>query len=93
MSSADPVITSEPAGLPAAISGTLPIRFRNFVARQLELIFVVVLITTVTAVFWLVPYYKIAFLNLFYMPVLLAAYFLGRRRAVLGATFCVLLVA
>ena len=93
MSSPDPSITSEPAGLPAAISGTLPIRFRNFVARQLELIFVVVLITTVTAVFWLVPYYKIAFLNLFYMPVLLAAYFLGRRRAVLGATFCILLVA
>ena len=93
MSSADPVTASDPSGLPAAISGTLPTRFRNFVARQLELIFVVVLISTVTAVFWLIPYYKIAFLNLFYLPVLLAAYFLGRRRAVLGATFCILLVA
>ena len=93
MSSADPVTASDSSGLPTAISGTLPTRFRNFVARQLELIFVVVLITTVTAVFWLIPYYKIAFLNLFYMPVLLAAYFLGRRRAVLGAFFCILLVA
>ncbi len=34
---------------------------------------------------------KIAFLNFFFLPVILAGYFLGRRQAVLSATFCVLL--
>src|SRR2546425_12071925 len=69
--------------VPADLVGTWPIRVRNFLAKHLELLFVCLIASMVAAVFYLVPY-KIAFLNLFYLPVLAAAYFLGRRKAVLG---------
>jgi len=77
--------------VPADLVGTWPIRVRNFLAKHLELLFVCLIASMVAAVFYLVPY-KIAFLNLFYLPVLAAAYFLGRRKAVLGGTLCILLV-
>jgi putative nucleotidyltransferase with HDIG domain len=35
---------------------------------------------------------KMAFLNFYYLPVLFAGYFLGRRTAVLASFFCILLV-
>jgi putative nucleotidyltransferase with HDIG domain len=35
---------------------------------------------------------KMAFLNFYYLPVLFAGYFLGRRSAVLASFFCILLV-
>ena len=41
------------------------------------------------AVFYFLPY-KIAFLNFFYLPVLSAAYFLGKRKAVMCAVLCLL---
>ena len=35
---------------------------------------------------------KISFLNFFFLPVILAGYYLGKRQAVLSAFFCILLV-
>jgi response regulator RpfG family c-di-GMP phosphodiesterase/class 3 adenylate cyclase len=77
--------------LPGMMTGTWPLRLRSFVARRLELLFVVLILGMVLSVFFLIPY-KIAFLNLFYLPVLTAAYFIGKRKAVLGAVLCILLV-
>lgn len=37
-------------------------------------------------------YYKLSFLNFFFIPVILTGYFLGKRKAVLIGCFCVLLV-
>lgn len=78
--------------LPASLTGTWPLEIRNFFVRHLELIFVFLIALMVAGVFSFIPYYKIAFLNFFYLPVLAAAYFMGKRKAVLGATLCILSV-
>jgi putative nucleotidyltransferase with HDIG domain len=57
-----------------------------------ELILVGVL-TLGTAYTVLVSSNKLAFLNFFYIPVLLAAFFLGRRRGVLASVVAVLMIA
>ncbi len=67
------------------------IRFRNFVIRHLELFFVFLIALLVCAVFFIFPY-KYAFLNLFYLPVLLAAYILGKRKAFYACLNIILLV-
>jgi Adenylate cyclase, family 3 (some proteins contain HAMP domain) len=73
------------------LTGTWPLQVRQFVLRHVEHFFIIVLITVVLAVFYLFPY-KIAFLNLFYLPILTAAYFLGKRKAVMASVLCILLV-
>jgi adenylate cyclase len=83
----DPAI--DDAQIPITLSGTWPLRFRNFVVRYLEVLFIFMVAAIVVAVFYFLPY-KIAFLNFFYLPILLAAYFLGRRKAVLCAVLCLL---
>lgn len=77
--------------LPGLMTGSWPLKLRSFLARRLELLFVVLILGMVMTVFFLIPY-KIAFLNLFYLPVLTAAYFIGKRKAVLGAVLCILLM-
>jgi HD-GYP domain-containing protein (c-di-GMP phosphodiesterase class II) len=77
--------------VPGLLTGTWPLKLRSFVARRLELLFVVLILGMVLTVFFLIPY-KIAFLNLFYLPVLTAAYFIGKRKAVLGSVLCILVV-
>ena len=67
------------------------IRFRNFVIRHLELFFVFLIAILVCALFFIFPY-KYAFLNLFYLPVLLAAYILGKRKAFYACLNIILLV-
>jgi len=37
--------------------------------------------------------YKIGFLNFFYLPIILAGYFAGKKTAVLTSLFCILLIA
>ena len=51
----------------------------------------VVILLTVALLISAVPY-KLAFLNFFYLPVLLSAYLLGRRSALLGSLLSVLAV-
>jgi adenylate cyclase len=91
MSDADP----HPPGsgsheLPTVLTGTWPDRLRNAFARNLEPIFVIMIALAVVAVFYLFPHNRTAFLNFFYLPVLAAAYFLGKRKAMLGATLSIL---
>lgn len=78
--------------LPTVLAGSWPDRLRSAFARHLETIFVILIALIVAAVFFLFPFNRIAFLNFFYLPVLAAAYFLGKRKAVLGATLCMLMM-
>jgi putative nucleotidyltransferase with HDIG domain len=64
---------------------------KSFVLRHFEL-FVVVVLVVATAFAVLVAGNKIAFLNFFYIPVLVAAYFLGRNQGVMVAVAGVLMV-
>lgn len=75
--------------VPFGLKGAWPLRVRNFVVRHLEGLFILLIIGIVVVVFYFFPY-KIAFLNFFYLPVLLAAHFLGKRKAVMGALLCFL---
>ena len=74
---------------PLGLGGTWPLRIRDFIVRNLEVLFILIVAAIVVAVFYYLPY-KIAFLNFFYLPVLAAAYFLGKRKAVLCAMLCFL---
>jgi adenylate cyclase len=76
--------------VPTVLTGTWPDRLRNVFAQNLEPIFVVLIALLVLAVFYLFPQNRTAFLNFFYLPVLAAAYFMGKRKATLGATLCIL---
>jgi hypothetical protein len=67
-------------------------RARGFVVRHFEVAVVAVLVAA-TAFAVLVAADKLAFLNFFYIPVLVAAYFLGRKQGVLAAIAAVLMVA
>ncbi len=69
--------------------GDLSTRIRSFIVPHLEALILLLLAIIVVAVFYFLPY-KIAFLNLFYLPVLSAAYILGKRKAVMMAALCFL---
>jgi HD-GYP domain-containing protein (c-di-GMP phosphodiesterase class II) len=77
------------SAIPLGLRGGWPLKFRNFIVHHLEGLFILIVLAIVGAVFYLFPY-KIAFLNFFYLPVMWAAYFLGKRKAVLGAVLCLL---
>lgn len=78
--------------IPEAYEVPVPLRFRNFIIRHLELFFVFLITILVCVVFFILPY-RFAFLNLFYLPVLLAAYFLGKRKALYASLNVILVVA
>ena len=89
-----PSRTSRPLAtdVPTVLTGTWPDRVRNAFARHLEPFFVILIGALVLAAFYFFPHNRTAFLNFFYLPVLAAAYFLGKRKAVLGATLCILMM-
>jgi len=60
--------------------------------RHLEMVFVLLIAILVCAVFFILPY-RFAFLNLFYLPVLLAAYILGKRKAFYASLNIIVVVA
>jgi hypothetical protein len=66
-----------------------PLWFRNFIVRHVKGVFVFYSAANVVAVFFFLPY-KIALLNLFYLPVLSAAYFFGKRKIMLLAVLFLL---
>ncbi len=78
--------------LETTLGGAWVTRFRNTVIRNLELIFILIIALLILLLFFFIPY-KFAFLNLFYLPVLLAAYFLGKRKSLLASLHIILLVA
>ena len=66
-------------------------KFKRYVFDHFESHFIfTILISVILINFFL--YSKIAFLNFYYLPIMLAGYYLGRRTAVLGAFFTILMV-
>ncbi len=66
-------------------------RLKDFVLEHFEASLIALIFIGVLAVVFLV-HYKFAFLNFFFLPVILSGYYLGQKRAVLTAVFCILLV-
>jgi HD-GYP domain-containing protein (c-di-GMP phosphodiesterase class II) len=67
-------------------------RFKHYVTGNFEQMFILVTLVTTVVTNYVLPL-KLAFLNFYYLPIILAGYYLGRRRAVLGAVLCVALAA
>jgi adenylate cyclase len=81
--------STDESSMPIGLGGAWALQVRNFIVKNLEALFVLLLLMILVAVFYFFPY-KIAFLNFFYLPVLSAPYFLGKRKAVMGAVLCFL---
>ena len=64
---------------------------KDFFIKHFEHLFITVVLISIACIHFLAPY-KLAFLNFFFIPILMAGYFLGVRYAVSGAILCVLLV-
>ncbi len=64
-------------------------RIRALALRHFETTLIILILLGVIAIAFLV-HYKLAFLNFFFLPVILAGYYLGKRQAVLTASLCVL---
>jgi hypothetical protein len=66
-------------------------KIKAFVLKHFEVSLIILIFVGILAIAFLV-HYKFAFLNFFFLPVILSGYFLGRTRAVLTAIFCILLM-
>jgi len=62
-----------------------------FIFKHFEKVLVLSILLGIGAINYFVPY-KIGFLNFFYLPIIIAGYYLGKRMAVLSAFFCILMV-
>ncbi len=67
-------------------------KIREVFFKHFEKIIVASVLLGIVLINYFTPY-KIGFLNFFYLPIIAAGYFLGRRMAVLTAVFCILIVA
>ena len=67
-------------------------RVKRYLVANFENMFVLMTLLSTAVVNYLVPA-KLAFLNFYFLPIILAGYFLGRRTAVLGALLCALMIA
>jgi adenylate cyclase len=67
-------------------------RAKRYLLANFENLFVLVTLLSTAVVNYLVPA-KLAFLNFYFLPIILAGYYLGRRSAVLGALFCALMIS
>ncbi len=68
------------------------IKLRTFALKHLQITLVLMILFGVTALILAIQY-KLAFLNFFFLPVILAGYYLGKKMAVLTASLCIVLVA
>jgi hypothetical protein len=66
-------------------------RLRAFALKHFETSLIIIILFGIVIIAFLVNY-KFAFLNFFFLPVILAGYYLGKRKAVLTACLCILLV-
>jgi len=66
-------------------------RLKKYLMLNFEQVFVLMCLTTVALINYYLPQ-KIAFINFYFLPVIMAGYYLGLRRSVLGAFFCILMV-
>lgn len=65
---------------------------KDFIHRNFEQFFVLLVLVSILVISLFIQD-KVIFLNFFFLPVIAAGYFLGPRRSVLGAFFCILTVA
>jgi HD-GYP domain-containing protein (c-di-GMP phosphodiesterase class II) len=65
---------------------------KRLLIQYFEHTFVLLILLATATLNYFIPY-KIAFLNFYFLPIILGAYYLGQRSAMLGAVFCVLLVS
>jgi len=71
-----------PPGLPARLS---PLdRLKNIFISYFESFFVVLILLATVLINFFIPQ-KVSFLNFYFLPIILGGYYLGRRKAVLGA--------
>jgi putative nucleotidyltransferase with HDIG domain len=66
-------------------------KLKRYVFEHFESHFIFTILVSVILINFFV-YSKVAFLNFYYLPIMLAGYYLGRRTAVLGAFLTVLMV-
>lgn len=66
-------------------------KMKRFLNRHFEYAFVLLILLATGALNYFVEH-KIAFLNFYFLPIILGAYYLGQKRAMLGAVFCFLIV-
>jgi adenylate cyclase len=66
-------------------------KFKQYILKYFEPLFVLLVLLSTAGINYFIPY-KIAFLNFYFLPVILGGYFLGRRLAMLGAVFATLAV-
>lgn len=64
---------------------------KNYIVRNFEQFFVLLVLLVTVIINYFIPY-KLAFLNLYFLPIILGGYYLGRRQAVLGAFLAVIAV-
>lgn len=65
-------------------------KIKRFFLKHFEKILILSILLGFVVINYFVSY-KIGFLNFFYLPIILAGYYLGKRMAVLTAVFCVLI--
>lgn len=66
-------------------------KIREFILKHFEEAIVALIFFGILAIAFLV-HYKFSFLNFFFLPVILSGYFLGKKKAVLTGSLCILLV-
>ena len=66
-------------------------KLKLYLLKNFEQVFVLLLLVSMATLNYFIPY-KLAFLNFYFIPILLAAYYLNARKTILGAVFCILLV-
>ena len=64
----------------------------TWLLRNLESLLILIILISVMLINFFI-YSKVAFLNFYYLPVIIGGYYLGRRLAVLGAFFTILMVS
>jgi signal transduction histidine kinase len=64
----------------------------TWLLRNLESLLILIILISVMLINFFI-YSKVAFLNFYYLPVIIGGYYLGRRLAVLGAFFAILMVS
>lgn len=63
----------------------------NYLNDNLEQFFVLVVLLSIIIIGYFLPY-KIAFLNFYYLPIMLMGYFMGKKGSVMGSILCILTV-
>lgn len=66
-------------------------KIKKYLIDRFEQVFVLVVLVSIALINYYIPY-KIAFRDFYYIPILFAAYYLGRRNAFYGTILCVFMV-